>query len=194
MPQLSPETFKSNAEALAFLTECSLSSVIHIMDRRGAATEEKLDLIRVAQTGIDALLAEQVDTRPFSNCVNTSKVLRNYRASVLDWARDMNNGADLDGSVTCSIHHNTCDRALIYLTDSTLATLEKTVPQKSTSRFERTRQMAIARIGLDWIKRSGIVVHGQAFASRINEIYDLHCGRVESWVAIFEPTDRATAS
>ena len=57
--------------------------------------------------------------------------------------------------------------ALAFMTESTLATIERLADMKRSAKFELTRQITIAQIGVDWCKATGS--HGLPRLSEILE-------------------------
>lgn len=186
MPHTVPDVIASKEEALMLLTESALSTVAHIVWRKDGSRAERVRRIGVAQAGIDAIVAAGLDTSALDVCVKTSEVCRANHASVRVWAQGISPGANLQPFKGASVMPPLpIDDAIIFITDALLATLEEIVPRRSTSRAETTRIAAMASIGVDFLRSAGIVVHGRSWGSRICEISDLYCGRVDIWMEQF---------
>jgi len=75
------------------------------------------------------------------------------------------------------------DKAIVYLTDCTLATVGMMATKKSRPKGEYSRQISIAQRGVDYIKGFNISV---PVYSRIYVILDVHGGSVEDWATTLE--------
>ena len=68
--------------------------------------------------------------------------------------------------------------ALANLVDCTLATVERQSELKSVSKHDRSRQIAIAQRGVDWMREFGVDPSG----TRAEKVI-AHGGSVEDWTA-----------
>ena len=72
--------------------------------------------------------------------------------------------------------------ALVYITDCSLATVERLAMLKSRSKHEYSRQISIAQAGVDWLRDFDISVK----KTRIEEVLSSSGGSVADWAKKYE--------
>lgn len=77
---------------------------------------------------------------------------------------------------------NTEGKALAYLLDCTLATVESLAITKSRKQYEYKRQISIAQTTLDWCRQFGVDVS----KTRAKKIIEGHQANVIRWTESFE--------
>jgi len=79
---------------------------------------------------------------------------------------------------------NSPETALMYMVDSTLATISSMAMKKSRGVNEYQRQISIAQSGIDWLKEYGLTT--DIPSSRVEVIFRDHHGSVTDWAKKYE--------
>ena len=78
---------------------------------------------------------------------------------------------------------NTSADALAYIVDCTLATVYNMAVKKSKQKYEFNRQIAIAQVGIDWMKEMNVDFSTTRAADVVKEF----SGNVQKWAEQFMP-------